>query len=196
MAGATAPAGDGGVAAVVTTDIFAADARSRTPTTEDIIGALRRLHTNHGLSDSWSFFDELRLGTGFGRGVDQRIDAFAFGLWSNNWGSIAYEVKIARADFLRELKKPHKRRMALRYSNLFWFITPQGLVKPEELPIEAGLMEVRWRVVATYPQRVEGWGADVVVAAPWRDVPAPTWRLFAAVARRVVRIEERILRDG
>jgi len=160
------------------------------PSASDILAAIRRIHTNHGLGDRWSFFEELRLGTGYGHGVEQRIDAFAFGLWSKNWGSAAYEVKVSRADFLGELRKPLKRRMALRYSNLFWFVTPPGLVKPEELPIEAGLMEARWRVVQTYPERIEGWGAEVVVPAPWRDIPPPTWMLFAAVARRVARIED------
>lgn len=159
------------------------------PTTADLIAAVRRIHTNHGLIDHWSFFEELRLGTGYGRGKEQRIDAFAFGLWSKNWGSMAYEVKVSRTDFLKELKTPLKRRMALRYSNLFWFVTPQGLVAPDEVPIEAGLMEARWRVVQTYPERIEAWGVDTVVPAPWRDIPPPTWSLFAAVARRVARLE-------
>lgn len=160
------------------------------PTTADILSAIRRMHTNHGLGDRWAFFEELRLGTGYGRGVEQRIDAFACGLWSKNWGSMAYEIKTTRADFQRELKDPLKRRMALRYSNVFWFVTPQGLVKPSEVPIETGLMEVHWAVVSTYPQRTDGWKTDVVVAAPWRDIPPPTWSLFASVARRVARIEQ------
>ena len=163
--------------------------REKEPTTADIVSAIRRLHTNHGLADRWAFFEELRLGTGYGRGVEQRIDAFACGLWSKNWGSIAYEVKVNRADFLKELKSPMKRRMALRYSNLFWFVTPQGLVKPSELPIEAGLMEVHWATVSYFSPPTEGWIAKVVVTAPWRDVPPPTWSLFASVARRVARIE-------
>jgi len=156
------------------------------PTTADILSAIRRLH----LGNQWAFFEELRLGTGYGRGVEQRIDAFACGLWSKNWGSMAYEIKTTRADFQRELKDPLKRRMALRYSNVFWFVTPQGLVKPSEVPIETGLMEVHWAVVSTYPQRTDGWKTDVVVAAPWRDIPPPTWSLFASVARRVARIEQ------
>ncbi len=157
------------------------------PTTADIVSAIRRVHVPN---DRWSFFEELRLGTGYGRGVEQRIDAFAFGLWSKNWGSMAYEVKVNRANLLKELKNPLKRRMALRYSNLFWFVTPQGLMKPEELPIEAGLMEVHWVTASYYPTRTEGWETKVVVAAPWRDIPPPTWSLFASVARRVARIEQ------
>ena len=156
------------------------------PTSADILSAIRRMH----MGQEWAFFEELRLGTGYGRGVEQRIDAFACGLWTKNWGSMAYEVKTTRADFRRELKDPLKRRMALRYSNLFWFVTPQGLVKPDEIPIEAGLMEVHWATVSYNPQRTEGWQAKVVVAAPWRDVPPPTWSLFCAVARRVAHIEQ------
>jgi hypothetical protein len=159
------------------------------PTTADILSAIRRIHTNHGLANRWAFFEELRLGTGYGQGVEQRIDAFACGLWTKNWGSMAYEVKVTRADFQREIKKPLKRRMALRYSNLFWFVTPQGLVEPSELPIETGLMEVHLATVS-YDPPTEGWHTKVVVPAPWRDIPPPTWSLFCAVARRVQRIED------
>ncbi|KKL10407.1 hypothetical protein LCGC14_2556130 [marine sediment metagenome] len=156
------------------------------PTTADILSAIRRLH----LGNQWAFFEELRIGTGYGQGREQRMDAFACGLWSKNWGSMAYEVKTTRADFRREIKAPLKRRMALRYSNLYWFVTPQGLTEPSELPIETGLMEVHWATVSYYSERKEGWIAKVVVPAPWRDVPPPTWSLFCAVARRVASIEQ------
>ena len=67
-------------------------------------------------------------------------------------------------------------------------MTPKGLLKPEEVPIEAGLMEVSWRE-SGWP-RHEDWFVDIVLAAPWRDVPPPTWNLFASVARRIHRLEE------
>jgi hypothetical protein len=46
------------------------------------------------------------------------------------------------ADFLCEIKQPLKRRIGLRYSNEFYFVTPAGLLKTSELPIECGLVEV------------------------------------------------------
>jgi hypothetical protein len=153
-----------------------------------MLAALREAHHNLPYRESWAFFDELRVGTGFGHGSQHSIDAFAIALWpSNHWASHAYELKTSRADFARELRQPLKRRPALRYSNMYWFATPEGLVKPEEIPIEAGLVEVRWRG-GGYPRR-EDWFINVVLQAPWRDIPAPTWNLFASVARRVARLE-------
>ncbi|KKL28949.1 hypothetical protein LCGC14_2370020 [marine sediment metagenome] len=158
------------------------------PTTAEMLIALRETHRNLPYRESWAFFDELRVGTGFGHGSEQSMDAFAIALWpSKHWASHAYEIKTSRADFTRELRTPVKRRPALRYSNLFWFVTPEGLVKPEEVPIEAGLIEVRWRG-GGYPRR-EDWFTDIVLQAPWRDIPPPTWNLFASVARRVHRLE-------
>lgn len=165
------------------------------PTVAEMLTALRALHYNYSygqtIREEWAFFEELRLGTGFTQ--EQRIDAFALALWpSKHWASYAYEVKASRTDFKSEIRKPAKRRAALRYSNLFWFVTPVGLVKPEEIPIEAGLIEICWR--AGWSSRlgcsIEDWRPHVVLSAPWRDVPPPTWNLFAAVARRVSRQEQ------
>ena len=163
------------------------------PTVPEMLAVLHDLHRNYAYRDAWAFFGDLRLGTGFRQDSAQTIDAFAVALWpSKGSGSYAYEIKVSRSDFLRELKQPLKRRLALRFSNMFWFVTPEGLVRLEEVPIECGLLEVRRnqtpKLFDADPDRP--WRSHVVVPAPWRDVPAPTWNLFAAVARRVQRLEQ------
>ena len=55
---------------------------------------------------------------------------------------IAHEIKTSRNDFLYEIKHPEKRTLAIKYSNQFFFVTPQKLVKPSEIPIGCGLLEV------------------------------------------------------
>lgn len=132
--------------------------------------------------DKWALFEELRVGTGWGDGAEQRIDLWVMGLWkSTQYARHAFEVKCSRKDFLHELAQPLKRRPALLYSNVFYFAAPAGLIKPEELPIEAGLFEVGdWG---------NGMMAMKTVDAPWRDPPPPSWRFFAAIARRVCREE-------
>jgi hypothetical protein len=50
-------------------------------------------------------------------------------------------VKTSRVDFLGELKHPLKRRMGMRYSNEFYFVTPARLVEIAEIPAECGLIE-------------------------------------------------------
>ena len=128
-------------------------------------------------------FRELRVGTGFGRVNQQRIDAWAMDTWpSGLMTRTAYEAKVSRSDFLVEIRNPIKRRAALLFSNLYYFVTPPGMVKPEEIPAECGLCEC-W---AYEGQEFRLW---CVVPAPWRDNPPPTWSFFAAIARRVLREE-------
>ena len=58
---------------------------------------------------------------------------------------ICYEVKTSRADYLDELKHPLKRRIGMRYSNEFYFVTPADLVKPAEIPRRAAWWRREWR---------------------------------------------------
>jgi len=52
--------------------------------------------------------------------------------------AIAYEIKISRQDFLKDNKWHHY----LDYCNEFYFVCPRGLIDPDELPPEAGLLYV------------------------------------------------------
>jgi hypothetical protein len=147
-------------------------------TAAQILEALRRRHPPERYPYKWAFFSELRCGTGYtGRAdVEQRLDAFAVNLWpSERYERIAYEVKVSRSDFQAEVKHPLKRRRALLLSNLFYFATPKGLLKPKEIPPEAGLIEVD-----------EAGECHITVPSPWRDTPPPTWAFLASVARQAM----------
>lgn len=159
----------------------------------------------HASRAEWLFFRELRAGTGRGNGNLQRLDAFALNtLPHTGMKRICYEVKISRADFLTELKQPLKRRIGMRYSNEFYFVTPACLVEAREIPPECGLMEGgvatpgEWKNL--YPRHAGFFHYDpesqcyclLRVPAPWRDTPGPTWQLVAAMLRNQRReLEER-----
>lgn len=143
-------------------------------TARDIVAVLRGWHTDptFGYGHQWAFFPELAISTG---SAERRIDAWAMGLWrSSNYHRISYEIKVSRGDFLHEIKQPAKRRFALLMSNEYYFVTPQGLVKPEELPVEAGLKEV------TLDRQLR-----TVVKAPWRECLPPNLHFMAALCRRI-----------
>ncbi len=96
----------------------------------------------HASKTEWMFLRELRVGTGFRNRSSQRVDAFALNCLPHlSMKRVCYEVKVSRADYLSELKHPLKRRMGLRYSNEFYFVTPPELLTPDEIPVECGLME-------------------------------------------------------
>lgn len=154
-----------------------------TEETKAILKALRRRHPEK----EWAFFEELRAGTGYrnvaaGLNPEQRFDAWAMNLYpSKNFVRIAYEIKVSRSDFLREIKHPEKRTQALHLSNQFYFVAPVGLIKPNELPPEAGLIEVK-----------DEWESRMKVRAPVRSDAGPTWQFFASIARRMQSLESRI----
>lgn len=59
--------------------------------------------------------------------------------WSN-FATICYEIKVRRGDFLSDRKWPEY----WEYCNKFYFATPKGLLKPQEiknLPAQVGLIE-------------------------------------------------------
>ncbi len=150
----------------------------------------------HASPAEWLFFRELRVGTGRQNGGAQRLDGFALNTLPHTaMKRVCYEVKTARADFLSELKRPVKRRIGMRYSNEFYFVTPAALVKAEEIPAECGLVEAghatpaEWRALFSRHAGFFNYDPEraaycmITVPAPWRDTPGPTWQLLAAMLR-------------
>lgn len=65
-----------------------------------------------------------------------RLDGWAMNRsWARPWAH-GYEVKVSRSDFLRDEKWP----AYLQYCHLFSFVCPHGLIQPEELPSDVGLI--------------------------------------------------------
>ena len=161
--------------------------------------------TLHPSPVEWLFLRELRVGTGRRNGSSQRLDAFALNaLPHTGMRRVCYEVKTSRADFRAELKHPLKRRIGMRYSNEFYFVTPADLVDLAEIPSECGLIEAgqctpeEWRQIITRHAGFFHYDPDtqayclIRVPAPWRDTPGPTWQLLAAMLRNQRRqFEER-----
>ncbi len=150
----------------------------------------------HASLSEWLFFRELRVGTGRRNAGAQRLDGFALNtLPHTGMKRICYEVKTTRGDFLSELKQPLKRRIGMRYSNKFYFVTPAALVNVGEIPADCGLVEAgyaTWAEWKTLISRHAGFFnydperrayCMITIPAPWRDTPGPTWQLVAAMLR-------------
>lgn len=138
-----------------------------------ILKALEEAHD----PKQWAFFHELRIGTGYGKDSEQRLDSWSIHYFPSKRNvTRCYEIKISRSDFKSEIKKPLKRRPGLRLSNEFYFVTPQNLLDPAEIPPECGLMEVDSKG-----------GLKIKLQAPFRDVMPPTWLFMSAICRRLDR---------
>lgn len=94
---------------------------------------------------------------------------------------VGYEVKVSRADYRSELKKPEKRADALKFCNEFYFAVPRGLLRDDEIdtaappelgepslyvPDDVGLV------------LVDGRGCRVVKPAPVNRNPEPLFTEF------------------
>jgi len=150
----------------------------------------------HGGKSEWLFLRELRIGTGHRHHEMQRLDAFALNCLPHlGMKRVCYELKMSRADFLGEVRRPLKRRIGMRFSNEFYFVTPVGMLSHEEIPTDCGLVEIGQanteeskRLVrrhdgffSLHPET--GVFCTVTIPAPWRDTPGPTWQFVAAMLR-------------
>lgn len=122
-----------------------------------------------------------------------------------NWGGgdgfwrVAFEVKVSRSDYRNETDA--KRAPAEASAHQCYYLTPAGLIRPEELPVGWGLMEVHADERSYAGAR--GWpvgdplrGALVKtrVRAFKRTPSCDLDYLVSAFARRASRAEERIRR--
>ena len=83
--------------------------------------------------------------------------------WTKNW-TIAYEIKVSRQDFLRD----EKWREYLPFCNYFYFVAPQGVIQPDELSADTGLLIGSKNLKKLYTKK----------KAPYREVEIPErlWR--------------------
>jgi hypothetical protein len=110
-------------------------------------------------------------------GSNRRIDLVRIGLWQSRGHQItAYELKVSRSDWLRELEDPAKAEAWWRFCHQFYIVAPPGVVDPEELPEGWGLM-----VPPTGRSRTKKF--RVVVKAEVRQ-PQVTPALVAAIVSR------------
>jgi hypothetical protein len=117
-------------------------------TAGDLVQALRRRHAEE--RGEWANLTEFLL-----------IDFLAIRCWSAGIGfrRVAYEIKVDRGDFRRELQLwPRKAQAGLELGHQFIFAVPRGLLRDDELqahgpdlegkrlwvPAEAGLVEFGW----------------------------------------------------
>ena len=102
-----------------------------------VVRHLQEIHP----APEWATFQEFADGTGGAKA--RTIDLLAFNLWpSKGYQTVAYEVKVSRADFRRELDDPSKRAPWELLAHETWFAAPTGVISKAEVPEGWGLLEV------------------------------------------------------
>ncbi len=124
--------------------------------------------------EAWAFFEQVRSGTGYLH--VRTADAIAMGLWpSRGLELLGFEVKVHRADWLKELKTPSKADELVGFCDRWWIVALKDVAKVEEIPTTWGLMVPH------------GLGLRVVKAAPELK-PEPVDRLFLASLLRKAKV--------
>lgn len=106
---------------------------------EDLVQLIRQrypLHTPGEDYQSHVVLEQVPDGTGY---HVHWIDAVVFSLWeSKGLSRFAFEVKISRSDFIRELRNPLKHQWVMECFHELWFVAPQDVIQLEELPPNIG----------------------------------------------------------
>ena len=134
---------------------------------DQIIELLRHKHQ----APEWATFAELANATG---GARRYIDFYAMNLWpSSKHKKIAYEIKVSRSDFMRELDRPAKRAFSEQVANECYFAMQVGIIKAlDEIPEGWGLIEA-----------TKG-GMRIKKRAQYREIEPLSEGFLMAIARR------------
>lgn len=89
------------------------------------------------------FLEQVANKNGF---VNRYADAIVMNVWQSRFQIIGIEVKVSRSDWLAELKKPDKADVIFQYCDLWYVATPEGIIKPGELPPTWGHLECKDKV--------------------------------------------------
>jgi hypothetical protein len=119
-----------------------------------------------------AFFTEVNTGSAYGdRGTIGRFDAIAIEKSYVHSCISGYEIKVARSDFRGDTKWDRY----LPLCNRFSFACPAGLIQPEELPAEVGLVYYNPDTQALHTKR----------KAAFRPIDPPVPVLMSIIVNRV-----------
>lgn len=141
---------------------------------------VRMLHVRFPAPE-WGLVEQVSANSG-----RRYADCVAMNLWPSRGLEVhGFEVKVSRADWRVELRKPAKAEESVfRFCDRWWLVAPRGAVKREELPTPWGLLEV---VGERLVQAVE---------APKLQPTEPSKLLLASVWRRVLTWREEHVHKG
>ena len=107
---------------------------------EDLVALLRnRFESKNGLYNQAVVLEQVPDGTGMNQ--NRWIDVAVFEMWpSKGLTRSAFEIKVSRSDFIRELQNPDKHKWCRDSFHEFWFVASKDVIQIEELPVGIGWM--------------------------------------------------------
>jgi hypothetical protein len=118
------------------------------------------------------------------------IDVAVFDLWpSKGLTRSAFEIKVSRSDFIRELQHPNKYKWVLEAFHEFWFVAPKDVIQLDELPVNVGWMCPRGNKLVIKRHAVQNPNPkldDVLLAAFMRAAAKEITRVNSTVAKDIL----------
>lgn len=152
-------------------------------TEESMLALLEKRYRGEerGNGPAWAFIPKVRNAAGFN--ATRTIDALAMSLWPSRGLEIhGHEIKVSRADWLRELKDPAKAEAFARHVDRWWLVVSDAtIVKDGELPPTWGLMVATGRGLVVRVQAPE---------LPATDAPWMPRSFLAALLRSATRTQD------
>lgn len=138
--------------------------------------------------NAYAVLEQVAAGTG--AGANSWIDAAVFSLWpSKGLWRAAMEVKVSRADWLKEMSQPAKNEWAREHFDFFWYVVAPGVVKDGECPEACGLMVVRGdglTISKQAPRRAEVKNDASIIASFARSLVTEKKRFKQAYSRKII----------
>lgn len=153
-----------------------------TATARDVVRALYRHFTPR-----WAVLTELTVPDPSDTAYYRRIDVL---LWSPK-ERIAVEVKVSRADFLDDIRRPEKQEPWRAITHRHAYAVPSGLVRPEEVPPQSGLITVDF----TNAVAAVGWTKLIRRDPDWQPADLPA-RLHHTLMIRLAEAEATVKRHS
>jgi len=142
---------------------------------EDIRAAL----TKKFCAPEYALFFEVGDATG-GR-ARRWADAVAMGLWPSRGLTLSgFEIKVARNDWVKEMRQPAKAEAIAQYCSQWWMVTSPGIIRDGELPELWGHFEL-------HPN-----GLRVIKQAPTTEAAPISPAFLAALLRRASDLDRKI----
>lgn len=105
---------------------------------EDLVKLIRKRYEG----DAYAVLEQVPNATGAYQ--TRWIDVAVFSLWpSKGLTRSAFEIKVARSDFIHELQNAQKHKWVKECFHEFWFVAPKDIIQIDELPDGVGLMQPR-----------------------------------------------------
>ena len=138
---------------------------------KSVFQLLRERHAGQ----AWAYFEEVRNGTGFQRRT-RTADALAMSLFPSRGLHLhGFEVKVSRADWVKERDTPEKAEEIARFCHYWWLVIGDAKIVPDlgEVPQPWGLLVSNGRRLTVKKQPAFN-----------KDALAPTHAFLGAILRK------------